>query len=110
MGRLTSLKPRVGTLSLSRVPPLMAQAGIEDRIRGSAWMKLRDQAMQVSQYCCVHCREKGIARAAKVVDHRIPLHMGGTNALNNLDPLCTQCHDIKTASEATERGQIRGGR
>ena len=33
------------------------------------------------------------------IDHRIPLHLGGTNAWENLELLCAQCHRKKTRDE-----------
>lgn len=39
------------------------------------------------------------------IDHRVPLHKGGTNDLNNLQALCPLCHAVKTRSEASERAQ-----
>lgn len=36
---------------------------------------------------------------AEVVDHITPLTAGGTNDESNLQALCKQCHDRKTATE-----------
>ena len=33
------------------------------------------------------------------IDHRVPLHLGGSNAFENLDLLCWRCHEEKTMRE-----------
>ena len=35
------------------------------------------------------------------VDHRRPVHLGGSNDLSNLQFLCSACHQTKTTSELT---------
>ena len=41
---------------------------------------------------------------AVVVDHKVPLEDGGTNAQENLQPLCKRCHDaVKTPADVNER-------
>lgn len=37
------------------------------------------------------------------LDHRVPLHKGGTDAAENLQPLCCQCHALKTQRERLKR-------
>lgn len=33
------------------------------------------------------------------IDHRVPLHLGGSNAASNLALLCSRCHKHKTRTE-----------
>lgn len=40
-------------------------------------------------------------------DHWIPLHLGGTNELNNRRLICIPCHKAKTKAEAKSRGKVR---
>lgn len=37
------------------------------------------------------------------IDHIKPLHKGGTNARENLQGLCVECHKAKTALEHRDR-------
>lgn len=49
---------------------------------------------------CVQCQEEGRRVLATIRDHRMPLAEGGTDEDNNIQALCRDCHDIKTASES----------
>jgi 5-methylcytosine-specific restriction protein A len=48
---------------------------------------------------CRHCSARGLIVAAVLVDHIQPLMQGGTHAVENLQPLCVQCHAVKTAED-----------
>jgi hypothetical protein len=48
---------------------------------------------------CIMCEEQGYTVPATQVDHIIPKESGGTDALENLQGLCTEHHRIKTARE-----------
>ena len=54
---------------------------------------------------CVHCMEifkhnpKHIVRQAQVVDHITPINQGGEDEPENWQPLCTECHNTKSATE-----------
>jgi len=77
-----------------------------DSTRGSArergytrqWEKLRRVVLNEEPFC----RQCG-ARADDV-DHIIPLGQGGTNARENLQPLCRSCHNVKTRAEREREG------
>lgn len=60
---------------------------------GSAWQRARREALAREP----RCRACG-ARATEV-DHIIPLRLGGTHDLTNLQPLCASCHRRKTARQ-----------
>lgn len=109
MSKLSTLAPRIGTRSAVRVPLLAAKPGVEKRIQGRAGVKMRQQAKRAAGHLCVRCTAEGRVRAATVVDHRVPLWQGGSNEPSNLDPLCDECHSIKSASEATQRARGLGG-
>ena len=50
--------------------------------------------------CCL-CN----AELACEVDHRMPLWQGGTDDDDNLQSVCSGCHETKTRAEATSRAQ-----
>jgi len=56
--------------------------------------------------CCIHCQKKGFYEPATEVDHIKPLHAGGSNEDNNLQPLCHSCHSSKTARENASGGVL----
>lgn len=64
------------------------------------WRKAR-LAYLAKHPLCVKCKEAGKLVAATVVDHIVP-HKGDYKLFwdsENWQPLCKECHDIKTASE-----------
>lgn len=51
---------------------------------------------------CVLCQDKGIITPAQVADHIKPIHQGGDPwSRENLQALCTSCHNKKSATERT---------
>lgn len=61
---------------------------------GTTWRRTRVQVLR-REPDCRYC-----GQPATEVDHIIPLHHGGTMNLTNLQPLCHQCHTLKTTREA----------
>jgi len=64
----------------------------------TAWRRLRGECFRVYGSACVQCGDK-----ATEVDHIIELDRGGEDTIDNLQPLCTQCHKVKTAKYNSER-------
>lgn len=58
-------------------------------------MAIRSSVLRYKPLCVV-CKTKGLVSRAEEVDHIIPLHKGGTDAYENLQGLCKDCHDEKT--------------
>jgi len=52
---------------------------------------------------CGERMEKGLIQ----FDHELPLHLGGTDTLDNLRAVRTSCHKKKTIAEAKARGKVR---
>ena len=75
---------------------------------GSAWDRLRKTILQRDCYLCQQCKRQGriTALCAKpydhAVDHITPRAKGGTDDPDNLESLCGDCHDRKSAEEAAE--------
>lgn len=65
----------------------------------SRWQKARKTYLH-SHPLCVHCLQQKTVKAATTVDHIIPHR--GSQALfwdtDNWQPLCTPCHNAKTAA------------
>ncbi len=53
---------------------------------------------------CKQCRQ--LLESTAQVDHRTPLWMGGSNAMENLQVLCVRCHARKTQTEAMDRACV----
>jgi hypothetical protein len=51
-----------------------------------------------NDYKCNVCRTDLVEREFQI-DHIIPLAIGGKNSIDNLQPLCKNCHKRKTANE-----------
>lgn len=58
---------------------------------------------------CVECKRNGRVTLATQRDHIIPLAEGGPDDETNEQGLCDDCHDAKSAAEATRgRSRARG--
>ena len=72
-----------------------------ERIRGRRGQKLRDRRLQRSNYLCTDClnSKPRIIRTADVVDHIIPLALGGEDIDDNTRNLCHDHHQQRTAEQ-----------
>lgn len=69
-------------------------------LNGSRWQKLRAQVLD-GEPLCRHCAARGLTVPATDVDH-----ISGDpsdNRLEALQPLCHECHSIKTATDHGKR-------
>lgn len=65
------------------------------------WKKKRQEYL-VEHPFCVECRSKGRATAATIVDHILPIKMGGAPLDDcNLQGLCWSCHSRKSVKEGS---------
>jgi 5-methylcytosine-specific restriction enzyme A len=71
--------------------------------RGGRWRQARNRRYLASHPLCSSCEAAGRIEAALEVDHRTPLHLGGSEDGTNLQGLCLACHLAKSAAEATAR-------
>lgn len=80
-----------------------SRAGQTERVKGSKWKRIRLEVL-AEEPLCRHCSRKDIVAMAQEVDHIVPLWEGGDEyERSNLQPLCIECHKIKTAIEAKRR-------
>ena len=63
------------------------------------WKQLRLLVLAQQPYC-VQCESLGYYITAKVVDHITPINQGGAaTSMDNLQSLCTKCHNSKSGKE-----------
>jgi 5-methylcytosine-specific restriction protein A len=97
--KLKTLRPRLATIPgrLQQATALQA-----DRLRGRAAVKRRANWLHDHPLCTV-CEAEDRVTAATVPDHRVPIWANGPDTEANLQSLCTEHHDAKTACEASMR-------
>ncbi len=72
--------------------PVSSNSGISAKVRG--------EVLSVKR--CAQCGKTPLEDGVKLeVDHKIPQSWGGTDDIDNLQPLCTQCNHDKQAFYAT---------
>ena len=71
-----------------------------------AWRKLRLRVLERDGWACHYC-----GRPANEVDHRMPLALGGTDAMSNLVAACRPCNRRKGMLPPPRGGpnNMRGG-
>jgi 5-methylcytosine-specific restriction protein A len=72
----------------------------QSRGYGAEWEQTRKRILCRDKGLCQPCLKAGRPRPAKQVDHIVPKFEGGTDADDNLQSICKDCHDAKTAAEA----------
>ncbi len=76
-----------------------AKGNRHQRGYGSEWDKLRKIVLKRDEYLCQSCLKVGVVTQGTHVDHIKPKSQGGSNELNNLQTLCIEHHNNKTATE-----------
>ena len=56
-------------------------------------------------HCCGVEQKNGFPKLQ--IDHWVPLFLGGSEDVENLRPLCEECHKAKTRTENKIRGKIQ---
>ncbi len=73
--------------------------------RSSDWKKMRANYL-IEHPFCVECNRHGKLTKATVVDHIIPIRMGGPLLEeSNLQALCASCHTRKSIKEGSRFGK-----
>lgn len=69
-----------------------------ERLRGRAGVAQRRRRLRASPLCG-DCQARGIVTLATVVDHIVPLALGGDDSDANTRNLCEPCHQQRTAEQ-----------
>ena len=69
-----------------------------ERLKGRAGATLRTHTLARDPLCKI-CLASGKVALATEADHIIALHNGGTNSLDNMQGLCSECHKDKTRAD-----------
>jgi len=88
------------TMSSLRPKPKDNRPSASRRGYNARWQRARAYQLKIEPLCRL-CKNKGITKLAKVVDHIIP-HKGNYALMwdnSNFQSLCTPCHNTKTATE-----------
>ncbi len=74
----------------------------------STWRKFRLELLRREPLCRV-CRAAGCVTLAEMVDHIVPIRLGGDRlSWANVQPLCARCHQVKRGEEAHGPRGVQG--
>lgn len=80
--------------------PFQREVSNSDFYNSRAWRNARKFYLE-SNPLCVSCDKAGVVRVATVVDHIVPINLGGEKLdTANFQSLCSSCHNSKSAKEA----------
>ena len=69
---------------------------------GLNWERIREDKLYANPLCEV-CYKLGLTNGAVEIDHIVPVSLGGNNDIANLQSICRECHEKKTARENAYR-------
>ena len=78
------------------------------RITGRRGQKLRDRRLKRSNYLCEDCLAEGKTTEAAIVDHIVPLSLGGQDVDENTRNLCKDHDRARTAEQFGYHGGGQG--
>ena len=95
--------------ALARVhtPPETARTYGQGR-GGRPWRRIRDAILKRDGHLCQPCKRADRLTLATQVDHVTPKAEGGTDADDNLQAICAQCHASKSQAEAARGRNGKG--
>ena len=82
----------------SKRKPWARGTGPDKRIRGRRGQNLRREHL-AREPLCRPCKAEGVTTVATIVDHIIPLEMGGTEDPGNKQSLCDPHNEAKTKAD-----------
>ena len=88
-----------------RQPRVDIRPHATERGYGTQWQKIR-AIKRARDPLCEWCKANGIVRLAELVDHYIPLAVGGTHDMEGLVSMCRSCHGLKTEQDKVKYPQV----
>ena len=79
------------------------------RLRGRKAVEVRKRRLQRTNGLCEDCLDCGATKPATVVDHIVPLALGGSDEDENTRNLCDYHHDLRTAEQFGHKLKVRIG-
>jgi 5-methylcytosine-specific restriction endonuclease McrA len=74
------------------------ERGATGKVTADQWAALKKKY----SYTCLRCKRKE-PEIKLTIDHVLPLVLGGTNLIENIQPLCSSCNSIKHAKHIDYR-------
>lgn len=99
--KLNTIKPAVRMATISKVGSLTV---VDDRMRGRAGLARRDRVLKRYPICAIHEANSQV-EISTIADHRHAIADGGEDTEEQMWGLCTECHDRKSAEEASRRAR-----
>ena len=101
MGKIKTIEPTVNNVHVNS-----GATPIVKRITGSKLQKIIRTVAERDEYTCRICHRFTMNG---VVDHIVPLHLGGAESMENRQWICQYCHDEKSKEEEKERQKMLKG-
>lgn len=79
------------------------------RIRGHRGVALRKRRMERTGWLCEDCTAEGVVRQATIVDHIVPLALGGEDIDENTRNLCDHHNTVRTAEQFNRMPKLPTG-
>lgn len=80
-----------------------AANALAKRARGRVGAAARKRRLAAQPFCQDCLADGGVERAAKEIDHIIPIALGGSDEDNNVRCLCKPCHRVRTRDQFAQR-------
>ena len=89
---------------IPKKPQHMREVDNSSFYNSKRWRALRNYYIQMKPLCEQCKRSSNHVKSAQVVDHIVPITMGGSPVdIKNLQSLCNSCHNSKSGIEASEK-------
>jgi 5-methylcytosine-specific restriction protein A len=68
--------------------------------------RVKDRILRRNDDCCANCKRAFMGKLRPEFDHIVALAIGGANAELNIEPLCENCHAIKSKSDVRLKAKV----